>query len=170
MIIKIKGTTVKIDYLFLALLLFAALFDYPYITEILLFCALHEAGHLVAMLLFGASPYLIELSFYGFRIKHRAEFDKKREFIVLACGPLANLTGYFIFKDSINLMLFLLNVLPVVPLDGGRVLALVNERAAKAVSAVFLLLLLALSVYLLVVYRVISLLLIALYLLVFNIK
>lgn len=89
---------------------------------------------------------------------------------MLFCGPLVNLFLFTVFRDKINLLLFLLNIIPVFPLDGGRLLLLLMPDKGKYISTLFLILLFIFSVGLLIRFKIVSLILIAVYLLIFNLR
>ena len=115
---------------------------------IMLFAIIHELGHLIAGILLGMKPEKIEIKVFGVSIS----FDVKREdynikikkgnllevkkiFVALA-GPLINVFIMIIFISNIfdisyydkiliifsNMTLILFNILPIYPLDGGRIL------------------------------------------------
>ncbi len=170
MIFSIKQTKINIDYSFFLLLSFAVFYGYKNAAIIILFSCLHELGHLTALLLFNIKPNYIKLSFYGISLNYCNKLDLIKELIVIICGPAINLLLYLIFKNEINLFLFIINMYPVLPLDGGRALNIVFKNNGKFISLFFLVLLVGLSLYLLVIYKIWSLFLIAIYLLVFNIK
>ena len=167
--IKIKNFTFRLDFTFLILISFAVLYGYENALQIILFSILHELGHIVMLLIFGARPTLIKLSFYGIGMKYEKHLSKVKELIVLLCGPAVNLALFVIYKNEINLMLFLLNMFPAAPLDGGRVLRLFFPRFSVILTLVLLIIAGCISGYLLLEYKIFSLALITAYLFYFNI-
>ncbi len=89
---------------------------------------------------------------------------------MLLCGPLVNLILYVVIGNEVNLLLFLLNIIPVFPLDGGRLLLIIFSEKAKLISLAILFVLVAFSVFLFVKFKVFTLPLIAAYLLIFNLR
>lgn len=116
------------------------LFIYCYITRRLELLAVaygimlvHELFHLGAALLIGLRP--ASLAFYPFgvnlRLKNKLVYGLADEIILYLAGPFANilmaLAGAVFWPRMqefymMNLCLFILNMLPVLPLDGGVVL------------------------------------------------
>ena len=166
--IKIKNFTFRLDFTFLILISFAVLYGYESAVQIILFSVLHELGHIIMLVIFGARPTLIKLSFYGIGMKYEKQLSKVKELFVLLCGPAVNLALFVFFGNEINLMLFLLNMFPVVPLDGGRILRLFFPRFSVILTLVLLIIALFISGYLLIEYKIFSLLLISAYLFYFN--
>ncbi|MDE6470404.1 MAG: hypothetical protein K2L19_05225, partial [Eubacterium sp.] len=62
-----------------------------------------------------------------------------------------------------------INILPIYPLDGGRMLRLFSYRISAIVSKVFLILIVILSIWLIIEFKSFSMLLIAVYLAVYSI-
>lgn len=111
---------------------------------------LHELGHVTAAMLFHGRVEALTLSAVGaeLRFSYPAPLSYGRESLVALAGPAANLVtgvtalwlGAYL-QAAVSLGLGLFNLLPILPLDGGRVLFdLVSEHfdpmAADRVLAV----------------------------------
>lgn len=152
------------------MLAFAVFYGYKNAVLIIIFSALHELGHLICLILIKSCPQKISISFYGISMKYNNKLSPFYEFLVIMCGPAVNLILYLILKDDINLALLLINLYPVLPLDGGRMVHLLSEKVSKVISILFLFLLVIIALYLFIYYQIFSVLLIAVYLIIFNLK
>lgn len=167
---KIKKCDVCIDYIFIFVLSISAIFNSKQMLLLLLFSALHEIGHLVALLFCKSFPNEIKFSYYGLAVKYDDDLPILKECIVLISGPAVNLILYLLFKDEINLILFLLNMLPVYPLDLGRVVRLFSLKASKILSIITLIFICILCLYMIIYKKVYSLLFVTVYLVIYSIN
>lgn len=107
---------------------------------------LHEGAHCLASIIFGEIPSCIEITPLGavMRLEDEARLSPVKRFVVTLAGPLMTLAlcwlapklvtwrvvsillGQMVFLS--NLSILMLNLLPVIPLDGGRFLNLLLER------------------------------------------
>ncbi len=138
----------KID---LKIFLFAILFYFTKQIQIyailMIFALIHELGHLIAGLVLGLKPNKLEIKPYGFsisfkvmpedynkKIKNGNLMEAKKIWIALA-GPLTNFFAIIIvanlhntntFLNTVimyaNILIMLFNLIPIYPLDGGRIL------------------------------------------------
>lgn len=101
---------------------------------------LHELAHYLAASHFGVEADKIIIMPFGMSLRLKDDFVKspQQEFIISAAGPCANIVialilkilsdlsliswEYFSFMLKANLTLAFLNLLPILPLDGGRCL------------------------------------------------
>lgn len=127
---KIKNISFSIGIPFLATAAFFLAGDMciNYFFAVL-FSVLHEIGHILAMLFFGKKPKNITLGIMGIRIETKdIMLSYREECITALCGPVVNLIFVIIFAliditglpFAINTGLFIINLLPVKTLDGGR--------------------------------------------------
>ena len=132
----------------LKIILFIILF---YLTKqieiyamIMLFAIVHELGHLISGCLLGMKPEKLEIMPYGVAVSFKIipkDYNKKiklgnqleiKKILVAAAGPLTNIFIIFVVLLSninnlnvilySNLLLILFNLLPIYPLDGGRII------------------------------------------------
>ena len=107
---------------------------------IMLFAFLHEMGHLIMGIVLGFIPEKIEVIPFGFNLsfKHKEESDKRKvllsKVLIPIAGPIINFLIIciiiifnisFMGRDIVvyaNLLIFGLNLIPIYPLDGGRIL------------------------------------------------
>ena len=150
------------------MLSFAVLLGAESIVDLLIYSALHELGHLSMLLICGGRPDSLRLSYYGLALKYSTQLSKIKECFVLLAGPLVNLVFYLLFKNEMNLLLFALNMLPVYPIDFGRVISLFSYRLSKVLGCVTLVLLIPLAIYMLIVYKSFSLIFIVCYLIIYS--
>ncbi len=90
----------------------------------------HELGHLAAMFVTGASIRRIRVTACGPVIEYGGALTKKQELGIVAAGPVAGLffaglcfltaVPYICYIGAIALLAAMFNLLPVLPLDGGR--------------------------------------------------
>lgn len=134
----------------LKIFLFVILFYFTKQIEIyamiMLFAIVHEFGHLLAGLLLGMKPEKMEIMPYGVSISFKLtpkDYNKKikcgnqlelKKILVALAGPITNIIIMIIvcqmninifFALMIlysNLLIVLFNLLPIYPLDGGRVI------------------------------------------------
>lgn len=137
----------KIDLkIFLFLILFYFTRQIEIYVTIIIFAIFHEFGHLLAGLAMGMKPEKVELMPYGLSISFRltpGDYNKTilkgnllvlKKILVALAGPITNLViicisinvevGIFSKLMIIysNLLLILFNLIPLYPLDGGKIL------------------------------------------------
>ena len=109
----------------------------------LLAAALHELGHLLCMRILRIPVFRLRIGLTG-AVLSTGPMDRGQEWKVAAAGPLVNLLcGLFALHSGfaqVNLLLACFNLLPVWPLDGGRILLACfpvrGERISELISIV----------------------------------
>ena len=106
---------------------------------ILFFILIHELAHILSGIILGLKPKKINFTLAGFSIEFEEKIVKnyisksktrlKNKIIIDLSGPIVNLILSIIFIllrnpdfTYANLLIFLVNIMPILPLDGGRVL------------------------------------------------
>ncbi|HZK86712.1 MAG TPA: M50 family metallopeptidase, partial [Syntrophomonas sp.] len=135
---KVAGVRIRVNWLFLLL---CAIYVYLGLgLEIMVIFAsvlLHELSHTIMAAILGVKVAEIELLPFGgqARIDDFTGLDPDREIYIALAGPIFSLSisallyflpATFPFKTAqliqINLFLGVFNLLPALPLDGGRIL------------------------------------------------
>ncbi len=183
--------------IFIFLILFYFTRQIEIYAMIMIFAIIHELGHLLTGLLMGMKPEKIEIMPFGLSIAFRInakDYNKKikkanlleiKKIIVALAGPITN---FIIILITINLRLNLIksiliiytnflimifNLLPIYPLDGGRILKGLlrifmnkrkTERYINIISKITVIAITAISSVLILYIQNIAVLLINLYL------
>ena len=160
---------------------------------LMLFAFIHELGHLIAGVSLGLKVNNIKIAPYGFSIEFKepnktSNMSSKKLIIALA-GPLTNLLiigiiYIFSYLKKIyswnlenliyaNILIFIFNMLPIYPLDGGRIIKQIIEICmgkkeaniyTQKISYITIILLTMVTSILILMYKNIALLIIIIYL------
>lgn len=94
-----------------------------------IFTAFHEAMHMFAASMFNKIPRRLALNVSGLCLSYNYELEKNfiSWLIIYIAGPISNILLSLIFKDNvfiknINIILAIVNLLPIYPLDGYNIL------------------------------------------------
>lgn len=131
---------IKIDLkIFAFAILFWLTHQIKIYVAIMLFALLHELGHLIAGIILKLKPKKMEINSFGLAITFEGigeNFSKsanQKKIIIAMAGPIVNVLLIFlalflpndINKELViyaNIILLMVNLLPIYPLDGGRIL------------------------------------------------
>ena len=166
---------------------------------LMLFGFIHEMGHLVTGIFLGLKVDNIKIAPYGFSITFEKQEQTKKlcfkKSIIALAGPLTNLLiiGIIYLYSNIkninggnlenviyaNILLFIFNMLPIYPLDGGRIIKeiiriYIGEKESdlyiQKISYATIILLTMLTSVVILIYKNIALLIVIVYLWVIVIK
>jgi len=125
---KISGIPVSISLWFLLLLPLTG-FNLPFVIAIFIAVLGHELGHALTAQKLGYGSYGINIGLFAGSAQVDFNMHPRDNIKVVAAGPLVNLalgilTLNFGFDNFtyVNFFLFIFNILPVYPMDGGHLL------------------------------------------------
>lgn len=125
---------IKIRYSFILYIIILHFFDLlGYFLIFFLSIMIHELIHSLVGISFGLNIKSMEISLNGLNIDFKKfQLKTSKKILVLLSGPLSNLAilifFYFLNKEKYifiiisNMLLFIFNMIPIYPLDGGRIL------------------------------------------------
>lgn len=120
--------------IFLFIIIFILTHQIEIYSYIMIFAFIHEIGHMLAGIILKLKPKSLNLMPFGVSITFEDYTYKKlieiKKILIALAGPLTNiiiaiLGIIFNFKEIIiysNILIALLNLIPLYPLDGGRIL------------------------------------------------
>jgi stage IV sporulation protein FB len=130
------GTPVYLKYLFFILLILGPI----YFISILLAVLIHELAHAYIAKKVGCNVSSVFIDMlYGGALIDMGDTSHKEDIYIISVGPLSNLLlfifGYLLLGytdtgfildflttfNKVNLTLFIFNILPIFPMDGGRI-------------------------------------------------
>lgn len=135
---ELRFWKIRISPVFVGMMIIFSFFaDFLYLFIVLIFALLHECSHLLVLKHYNKNVKEIYFRPFGISIvMEENNLTLNQEIAVAAAGPVFNLfclvilvflNFYFcstimVYMIVLNGFLFALNVLPVYPLDGGRIL------------------------------------------------
>ncbi|MDR0752413.1 MAG: site-2 protease family protein [Christensenellaceae bacterium] len=139
---------IKIEPIFILLIIItASCGDYVYLICTILASIAHEFAHIFVAYKCGYVLRDIKLNLYGASLSGFEKIDKNDAFIVLLAGPFLNIimsliivSIWWFFQGTYsttfpffyaNIVLAFFNLLPVYPLDGGRLITCLKPRSKK---------------------------------------
>lgn len=131
-------------YLFLMMAYMYALGKLDTFLIYYVFVIMHEIGHILIALALKVDIPEITLLPVGINAKYESEISILRELIIALAGPVASFLFYKILNNEMyaffNIVIALINLIPVFPFDGGKILKcllilLVGEKRGRQISS-----------------------------------
>lgn len=136
--IKLKKIHISIDEIFV-IVLFLFIFSNKFRNFILyyficyLFIVLHELSHVIVAYFFGKKVHKLNITLCGVNVCfYKKCISKIYELLIYFAGPIFNLIMGIILKKynflyELNMTLFLVNLIPIFPLDGYNILKIIFD-------------------------------------------
>lgn len=177
--IKCKNIIFEIEELFLAVIFFCLVsrniriyFSNYFVC--MLFTIFHETSHILVASIMGINPSRIRIKLAGLNAQYLCIKKSRKWAAIYLAGPLSNFFMALIFKNvkivfEVNIALGLINLMPIKPLDGFNLLKIfLNEKKINIIQKTAIFLLVLLSIYIVVVYKNISLVILMSYIFLIN--
>ena len=130
---------IRIDLkIFIFLILFYFTNQLRIYLIVMFFCLIHEIAHMILGIILKMKPNKLEINPFGFsisfEINNKDKSMKIKEVFVSLAGPVMSIVlamqcqhinfRYIAIEEAIysNILIFLFNMLPIYPLDGGRII------------------------------------------------
>ena len=157
---------------------------------LMLFALIHEIAHMITGIVLKLRPRMLKIEPFGIGIIFEGfKNTEKNKILIALAGPMTNVLIAVLFSFiktraqtliiNSNILLAIFNLIPIYPLDGGRILKAIiaiNSKTGKEddisnkISNILMILLIAISSILILIYKNIGLLLIIAYLWIIVIK
>ena len=157
---------------------------------LMLFALIHEIAHMCAGIILKLKPQTLEIQPFGIGVVFESfENTNIKKIIIALAGPIINIILAIIFnylsfgnRDlivSANIILAIFNLMPIYPLDGGRILkAIINmrkksieaDKIINKISNILIIIITMVASILILIYRNIGLFIIIIYLWIIVIK
>ena len=134
----------KIFLFFLLVIILTGNFNtfLPYFLLLLI----HESGHAITGIILGYQLDKITIYPYGGVTSFNLPINipLKKEFLILIMGPLMQILGYFILKnyfhniEVLHYTLLIFNLLPIYPLDGGKIFNILCNYSFNYLSSFYI--------------------------------
>ena len=141
---------------------------------------IHECGHILFLKLFGYEIRSVGIGAFGLEIDYTGYLEGLGGFASIAAGPLFGLVygaccqnqskEFWNISGGMSIALSLFNLLPVIPLDGGRLLMLIAGERGRNISRGISIAIFAIAAILSIAKGWISLLIMASWLLIYNLR
>ena len=111
-------------------------------TLIVIALAIHEIGHIIAAVILNIKLERFKITLFGFNLNANLEEIKLIDKTILFfAGPFLNIVMCIVLRNSeyikfaeINIFLALINMVPIVPLDGGNICKAMLEEIIDSSS------------------------------------
>ena len=157
---------------------------------LMLFALIHEIAHMITGIVLKLRPRMLKIEPFGIGILFEGfKNTEKNKILIALAGPMTNVLIAVLFSFiktraqtliiNSNILLAIFNLIPIYPLDGGRILKAIiaiNSKTGKEddisnkISNILMIVLTAISSILILIYKNIGLLLIIAYLWIIVIK
>ena len=122
--------TIKIHYyLFLFMLYLYVIYRLEYFFVFYIFIIIHELAHMITATLLGVKIKEVVLLSIGVNARYEENISNLKEFVIAIIGPIASLVLAIFLSNKIysviNIVIFITNIIPIYPLDGGRILRII---------------------------------------------
>lgn len=128
----------------------------------MIFAVVHELGHLLCGILLGLKPKSLKIMPLGLCVEFKTQIEEHtsktkncnklaiKKILIALAGPMVNLCiafGLYIIKANVenliycNLLIAIFNLLPIYPLDGGRILKnmfVIKKGKKKAINSTYI--------------------------------